>query len=123
MPEVNALVEQYCDRATFAMVYIEEAHASDEWPIYQLDDDIKQHKTLDERCAIASKFKSDFSVHPRVSFVTDAMTNEFNHAYASWPFRFWVIDGSAVTFKPMPKNCTYELGELQTHLEQRVRPC
>lgn len=35
MPAVNAIVTRHCQSVDFAVVYIEEAHASDEWPIYQ----------------------------------------------------------------------------------------
>ena len=62
MPKVNSLVSKYKDDADFMMVYLEEAHASDEWPIYQLEEDIPQHRTLDARLAVAERFRDDFDV-------------------------------------------------------------
>lgn len=56
-------------RVSFAMVYVAEAHACDEWPIQSSRHNgnrgavcIKQHKTTAERCAAAAAFVRDFSV-------------------------------------------------------------
>jgi len=67
MWKVNAMVERYhtlppsagageggLDGVDFAVIYIEEAHASDEWPIYQVD--IEQHKTLEARLGLAGNY-------------------------------------------------------------------
>jgi len=120
MPQVNAIVEAHRVSVDFVTVYIEEAHASDEWPIYQVD--IPQHRDLEERIRLAQSFKLDFDVHLNMDFLADSMENEFNREYASWPFRFWVLEqnvsGSPVkiAFKAMPKESKYRLEDLTDFL-------
>ena len=102
----------------FAMVYIAEAHAKDEWPISEAPKEFNQHKTLLERlfaaqtllddCVIASELRDNCYVDP--------IDNSFEHLYASWPFRFWVLSQPSVLFKPMPRNSTYDLDELADYL-------
>ena len=45
----------------------------------------------------------------------------FNTAYASWPFRFWVLTEDRVAFKPMPQDSAYDIRELDSFL-QSVTP-
>ena len=142
MPEVNDLVAGWAGAADFVAVYIEEAHAIDEWPIAQLDIALRQHRSMGERVEAARSFVADFKVHPRLPFVADGMGNAFNAAYASWPFRFWVLDGfeeqgpgqgqgqgqgqglgqgveqhpPRVVFKAMPRNSSYYLKDLEAFL-------
>eukprot|EP01079_Euglenida_sp_SAG-EU17-18_P000121 gene121-11003_t len=40
------MVERWQGAVGFVAVYLEEAHAEDEWPIAQLDTPIPQHRTL-----------------------------------------------------------------------------
>ena len=136
MPEVNDLVAGWAGAADFVAVYIEEAHATDEWPIAQMDIALRQHRSMGERVEAARSFVADFQVHPLLPFVADGMGNAFNAAYASWPFRFWVLDGfeepvkeqgagqgqgveqhqPRVVFKAMPRNSSYYLKDLEAFL-------
>lgn len=122
MPQVLQLMSTHAATTEFMLVYLEEAHASDEWPIYQLDEDIPQHKTLSERLGAARKFHADFCAGSDLHLLADSLTNEFNRELASWPFRFWVLErcpggeGSVVGFKAMPKDCVYELEHLDLYL-------
>ena len=116
MPQVNASVEQYSQSVDFVMVYIEEAHASDEWPIYQVD--IEQHKSIEARISLADKYRRDFDCHKDMTIFADTMDNDFNCHYASWPFRFWVLqrregqDNVTVEFKAMPQESKYRMEDL-----------
>ena len=120
MPRVNAIVEKYRDRIDFVMVYILEAHASDEWPIYQVE--IEQHKSLEARISLADKYRKDFDCHKDMAVLADTMGNDFNTKYASWPFRFWVLqrreDQANVTveFKAMPWESKYRIDDLTDFL-------
>lgn len=120
MTEVNALVEKHPE-VDFVMIYIMEAHACDEWPIYQVED-VEQHKSLAARVEMAQKFQNDFPCHPRIRFFVDPITNDFNSHYASWPFRFWVLGSSphddrvCVRFKAMPSHSTYRVADLDEFL-------
>jgi hypothetical protein len=74
----------------------------DEWPISEVDREIPQHKSLAERCAACQALLADFDVNEGITWYADTMDNAFNHAYASWPFRFWVLSPGRVELKPMP---------------------
>mmetsp|Transcript_27002 Transcript_27002/g.38325 ORF Transcript_27002/g.38325 Transcript_27002/m.38325 type:complete len:130 (-) Transcript_27002:60-449(-) len=115
----------------FACIYIQEAHASDEWPINQLEQDVPQHRTLHDRVAAATAFvqaqpstpvtfnikdPSSLTDNRFLPLFVDSPSNQFNHAYSSWPFRFWVVYNGTVRFKAMPQNCTYDLNDLRKHL-------
>ena len=107
------------------MIYLEEAHASDEWPIYQLQKDIPQHRTLHDRLAVAKEFERDFCAGTEKTLLADSMKNEFNVNYASWPFRFWVVHHERglkprVGFKAMPQESMYQLGTLGDYLQRHA---
>ena len=137
---------QHCD---FAAVYIQEAHAVDEWPISEAPRTFRQHRELADRVAAARAFVADYPQPEGLVWFVDDMANSFNRTYASWPFRFWVLcppppplpgeggsgtaagaggiapapaaapgapDGWWVGFKPMPRDATYDLGELDSFL-------
>jgi len=119
MPYINSVVEQWKAEVDFVVVYIMEAHASDEWPIYQVEN-IEQHKSLAARIQAASKYQNDIECHPQLPFMVDTLQNEFNCEFASWPFRFWVLhqcDGQVrVAFKAMPEQSAYRLEDLADFL-------
>ena len=73
----------------------------------------------------ARAFIQDYYVAPRVVWYCDTISNAFNEKYASWPFRFWVLEPSkngvphTVGFKAMPKNAMYDLSDLGVYLMDR----
>jgi hypothetical protein len=103
---------------------------------------LSQHRKLADRVAAAQTFVADHPQPEGLVWFVDDMSNSFNTAYASWPFRFWVLlpphsppqlplgqtaetvgsEGMAHTkdwsvgFKPMPRGGTYNLGELDAFL-------
>ena len=114
----------YGARAQLAVVYIEEAHATDEWPISSCRLSRKglggaaggggrnagapvlyaQQKTIGDRLAAARDFVRDYDVPlqpeaepaaPGVLFVADEIVNGFETAYAAWPLRWYVFRCSA----------------------------
>jgi hypothetical protein len=116
-----ALVKKWKDRVDFVFIYIQEAHASDEWPIQQLEIEIHQHQTIEERMIAAERFIKDFNVPHDIPFLVDGMSNDFNNKYASWPFRFWVLKKDRflrprVQFKAMPRLAAYFLEDLDESL-------
>ena len=105
MPEINDLANHHESKVKFAIVYIMEAHASDEWPIGDLDPGvaINQHRSIEERIEAAKMFQKKYSLSPNIDFLVDTMDNSFNSMFESWPTRAWIIspDGR-VCFKSMP---------------------
>ena len=73
------MVRLWNEKMEFVFIYIEEAHAVDEWPIAQLaEKDVPRHQTLSERIKIAREFSRDFKVHPKLVVLIDTMDNRFN---------------------------------------------
>jgi hypothetical protein len=108
---------------TFKLVYIEEAHAVDEWPIESSRFNegrgavhIVQPKTLDERIVIAEQFKRDFSVDLDI-LVDDG---EFMKLYNPWPIRYYVVRGDKIDYISYPKDCSYSLEDLREYLIQNA---
>lgn len=107
LPELYALCEQYHNIANFAMVYILEAHATNEWPINNLPEGIEslnQHITLQDRQNAVQLFIHHYSniIHDKMKIVLDNSDNEFNSQYPSWPFRVWILnDEKEIVFKGM----------------------
>jgi len=72
------------------MVYIREAHASDEWPLGDIVS-IKQHKTLKERINAAKELTNDFGFNIRT--VVDTMDNNFEKQFLAWPEQYYFFRG------------------------------
>jgi len=114
---LNELVETFHNCVNFVFVYIAEAHACDEWPINQLEEELPRHQTLADRQVAASKFVTELPLHNAFHIVLDTMDNAFDSAFASWPFRFWGILNRKIALKPQPKDATYDVTELAKWLE------
>lgn len=112
----------------FAFLYIEEAHASDEWPIrssrYMPGGEIvnvKQPKLLEERIELAKRFTARFGLGPELTVLVDdpEKGNPFEKAYAPWPIRIYVIENGKIQYISSPSDCAHDVGELRTWLEKR----
>lgn len=106
------------------MVYIDEAHAHDEWPIQSAryngargPVNIPQTKTLTERRAVAAGFSRDFGFDgvPGVRTVVDSPEDQnqgegegvinggpFQRAFNPWPVRFYILKEGKVRFVSSP---------------------
>lgn len=92
-----------------AVVYIEEAHAADEWPIRSsraaapgragVPVEYAQHRSLGDRLRAAA----DFAAHYRLPlgdlpvYADAAPGNGFQDSFAAWPIRWYVLDTRAPT--------------------------
>ena len=105
-------------------MYLLEAHAVDEWPIAEAPKAFRQHTSLDERLSAARTLLADHAVAAPLkdAFYADAIGDPFDGAYASWPLRFWVLSRERVLFKAMPRDASYDLGELEAFLQQQLLP-
>ena len=110
------------------MVYVQEAHASDVWPIsssrYSHNGqpvDIKAPTRDEERCRLASLFARDYGLEA-VSVLVDPVEahNPFEHSYAPWPFRLYVLahhcETAMVVFKAQPQDASYDLSQVRAVL-------
>eukprot|EP00037_Helgoeca_nana_P013078 m.119869 g.119869 ORF g.119869 m.119869 type:complete len:133 (+) comp21821_c0_seq2:1043-1441(+) len=123
------LIQEYALRyggfADFAYVYIEEAHAADEWPLGAFERHA-QPRTIEQRVELARRFARVYSrptcegVGPIIPVCVDTIDNAFGEAFAVWPERFFVIRGGTVTFISQPCN---EFGFDRSELEAVLNDC
>jgi len=87
------LHEQYGDRVESLLVYIREAHPSDEWQLEDNESDdviLAQPVTFGERQGAASQCTQALAL--TMPCVVDDMDNTTDNAYAAWPERLFVVD-------------------------------
>lgn len=124
MPRIQKLVQEYQKEYQFIAIYIQEAHAEDEWPIYEAERTFRQHRSLEERMEACRLLVEDYRDNlSDVEVFVDRMDNAFESNYASWPFRFWVLELSQVLFKAMPIGARYDLQTLKNFFESRQTKC
>jgi hypothetical protein len=101
------IYEDYCSGdnapARLLTIYLEEAHAKDEWffpdapDVLTGDAIISTHQRLEERLAAAKKFQS--SKQFPIELVVDTMDGEIVDRYDAWPERlFIIVDGVVVYY-------------------------
>jgi thiol-disulfide isomerase/thioredoxin len=118
MPAVNEVYKQYADRLAFYFVYIEEAHASDVWP---LESNAKEKivyanaTDLAERIGVANTCAKSMKIE--FPMLVDDMAGSVDKAYAGWPTRIYVVgtDGRIV-FKSRPGPFGFEAAPLRAAL-------
>lgn len=92
-----------------AMVYLQEAHADDLWP---LGYGIQSHSNIGERWAACKRFVDE---HPPFkallhSVGMDLMDDSFLHTYGAWPERYFLTDlsGRVLWASAVGDDCTHE---------------
>lgn len=75
-----------------AFVYIEEAHAENEWPIATPEEFAvsEQHTTLESRLASAAQLQATLPVLDAFPMYADSMDRTFQTLYGAWPTRMYV---------------------------------
>lgn len=87
------MYDEFEDKAQFLLIYIREAHPSDEW---QTDSNVDQGvvlaqpTTFDERRQVAQSCSTALSLS--MTCLVDDMNDTADKAYAAWPERLFVID-------------------------------
>lgn len=84
-------MDTYKDRIDMLTIYIEEAHASDEWPIGSRICYV-QPKSDDDRIKIAKDFIDATGYRLPLLIDPVSLGNPFSKEYNPWPIRFYVID-------------------------------
>jgi len=116
VPALNSLYKEFEGKVDMVTVYIEEAHAVDEWPMGDgaKGSDFKaivQPRSLSERAQAAQLLVTDLDYE--VPLVLDNMENEVRVKYACWPLRFYVIDEEQVWYKAQPSKYRYSVPALR----------
>lgn len=87
---VNDLYERFHDRVNFVMVYIREAHPTDEGSIPGNQFKVESPKTLDERCTLARDFDRRIGID--LPLVVDTIDDATSRLYSPWPNRMVIVD-------------------------------
>jgi hypothetical protein len=100
-------------------IYIEEAHAYDEWYLPEATEIsanpiINVHKTLQDRIDAAKKFISDKN-NP-INTVVDSMNGDVSSQYDCWPERLYIILDGVVVYKGGYGPFDYRIGAYLTNL-------
>ena len=92
-------------------MYIDEAHATDVWPIGTSAGPLnKKHKCLDDRQQCALNFSKRFNY--KIPIYLDNMTNGFKNTLKSWPFRALIIKGNKLCYSSVPYESEYNVMEI-----------
>jgi thyroxine 5-deiodinase len=108
LQDLQQLYREFREIVSFVMIYIAEAHASDEWPTGKKLSGCKQHATLAERIAAAQHFQQETKSQFDMPMVVDSMDNVFANTFGAWPFRYFVLDPAGkLIFKAQPDPVTF----------------
>lgn len=111
--------------ARMLTIYIEEAHAADEWRLpeskVEVDDGttICVHKSMEERLSAAKLFVEKRKFPVEMSLVCDSMEGQVNARYDAWPERLYIILDGVVVYKGGYGPFDYKLWEVQDFLAER----
>ena len=113
------MYQEYGDRASFFVVYIQEAHPTDLW---QLPANVREGVLLasprsgTERSAAAQSCVRNLGI--RLPAVLDDIDNRTERAYTGWPDRLFIIDTNGrVAFKSAPGPYGFSTADLEKSLK------
>lgn len=127
MDAVKQIYDHYCSGksgtkvADMLTIYIEEAHAIDEWRLPDSDVEakdkafIKAHKTMKDRLEAANLFVKNRGINCPV--VCDSMEGDMVAKYDAWPERLYIIVDGSVVYKGGIGPFDYKIWEVQEFLE------
>lgn len=130
MGRLPELQEAYQGRAVVSLVYIAEAHASDQWPVGPSISRSPAPRSVADRLALArglvARAKAEMPGW-RLPVLVDTMDDGFLEAFAAWPLRFFVLENGKVVYKAQPRedDCLYHLSDLRAWLDGYLatKPC
>eukprot|EP00041_Stephanoeca_diplocostata_P018117 m.377186 g.377186 ORF g.377186 m.377186 type:complete len:133 (-) comp20923_c0_seq87:4021-4419(-) len=98
-------------RIQFAMVYVQEAHAEDEWPIgtpsaFRI---AHQHRTRDERAAAVRQMCTELPPLAQLPWYADDMGNGFQDVYGAWPTRMYLFADGVLQLKAEAVDAAFDL--------------
>jgi Iodothyronine deiodinase len=120
VPALNTLYRQYRDRASFYVVYIQEAHPIDAW---QVDDNLKDDvlvastMTADDRLKIAGLCVKNLGIE--LPALVDDPDNRAERDYTGWPDRLYVVDRDGrISYKSAPGPFGFKPAEVEATLKR-----
>ncbi len=120
VPQINGIYHKYKDRASFYIIYIQEAHPSDRWQLesnIQADVVFPSPRSLGERGNVASACVRTLGLE--FPALIDELDDSTEAAYTAWPDRLFVIDTDGiVTYKSQPGPWGFQPTDLESALSQ-----
>ena len=105
--------------ADFVIIYIEEAHANDQWRLENNTYNyIKQHQKMEERLAAAEEL---CKLDPHCPVYVDTMKNEAIARYGALPERLFIALDSVIVYEGKPGPHGYSPDEVQDWLKKHFR--
>eukprot|EP00730_Choanoeca_flexa_P010332 TRINITY_DN17517_c0_g1_i1.p4 TRINITY_DN17517_c0_g1~~TRINITY_DN17517_c0_g1_i1.p4 ORF type:complete len:115 (+),score=20.56 TRINITY_DN17517_c0_g1_i1:768-1112(+) len=103
------------DKVGFHLVYIAEAHATDEWPI-SYPTSTAQHKSVAEREDALAQFQSAYNW--TIPSTIDDLDDTASTVLGAWPFRLYVGYKDRIVYQGMPEEYTYSITTLYERLSE-----
>ena len=103
----------------FCIIYIQEAHPTDEWSFDGLEDhpDVKQPKTMEDRLDCAQILTK--MINYDVDIYVDGLDNKANKAFGAMPERLAVVKDNKVEYIGGTGPFNYSIPELETFLKKQ----
>ena len=122
MEEFCRVMQDFEGEFDFAVIYVEEAHATDgEWPITTKGFAISTHQNMEDRANAARQLAPFVNNCP---IYLDNIDNEACIAYGAFPERYYVIIDGVVRFmdgEGAKRNHLSELGTVLKDLQNREK--
>jgi iodothyronine deiodinase-like protein len=121
---VEQIAADYGDRIHALMVYIREAHATDEWTTDDNTEagiEVVQPTTLDERQRVAQQLNGVLALS--IPVVVDDLDDTVGKAYGGWPERLYVIDAEGnIAYQGGYGPRDFKPDEVRAHLADEYGP-
>eukprot|EP01035_Chromulina_nebulosa_P023247 gene23247-30133_t len=122
------IFENYCTGsnsfARFLTIYIDEAHASDEWWLPHSPGTekggkayIRSHRSIEERISAATKFVKDLNFP--IDVVCDSFDNQVYTYYQCSPERLYIVQDGVIVYQGGVGPFDYKLAEVKDWLSER----
>lgn len=134
-------MDVYKDRADMITVYIEEAHAADEWFVHNKDNDdpisfvcffrpigsqicYVQPKCDEDRIRIANDFIQSTGYLIPLLIDPVSTNHPFSTEYCPWPIRFYIINSmKKLSYIAQPIEGSYPLEMITDALDASIQQC
>ena len=124
MPALNKLYREYRDRASFYIVYIQEAHPIDGWQVDDNErDDVLVASTVskEERANVAGMCVLNLGIE--LPALLDEPDNRVERAYTGWPDRLYVVDRDGrIAYKSAAGPFGFKPAEVEATLGRLLPP-
>lgn len=116
-----ALTSKFADRIRVMCVYIQEAHATNTWPL-GLPISFETTHTPEARAEHAQFFCQRFNF-PHPTYIDVPPAQAFNALFAAWPLRFYVFDsvdgGARLSYVCQPEGDLVSVADVDRYLSAR----